>query len=373
MKHQLRVARCQDYMLVMRAKWLRVLVVSLLLVGVAIPSAAQTDIAQLQVAHFVFGIPSVNLYVDGQVVLGQDALPTIFAPLTLTGHYVDFPAGAHTFAVVPDGETLESVVISDQEFTLEAGHRYMLTMLGYPAAGDLHFALIDETAAIEQHDIGQSAVTIWINNVYGIPAIDTFLGDITIVNNLAYGDYFVGQDPLEGQGSLITAHDDPTAVIFEYADAVGSPADLFAVFVFTGRFPGTIWEDYAVYYGAEYMGELTIVDGGTIEVGDSVPANITAMGQRVQFTLTLDTTMTLDIVESANDVSTGADATLWIYNAAGDVINENGEITMDDNDEGVYDAGWYHLELEAGTYTIQAGTFVDIGTGDFMLTVVESQ
>jgi hypothetical protein len=347
--------------------------IALFCLGAAIPSVAQADTAQLRVGHFVFDAPSVNLYVDGDSVVGQDALPSIFSPITLPGRYVDFPAGAHTFAVVPEGDTLESAIISDQEFTLEAEHHYTLAMLGNAAASDLHFTLLDETAALEQMDISISAVTIFINNVYSIPAIDAYFADEPIVNNLAYGDYFIFQDPTEGKGSMITAHGDPDSVIFEYADAVGSPGDYFAIFVFSGQFPGTIGEDYTLYYAGQYVGELSIIDGGAMAVGDSAPVTITDMGQRVQYTLTLDANTTLDILESANDVASGADAHLRIYNAAGDTIFENDELSMDDNAEGVFDAGWFGLELDAGTYTLQAGTFIDTSTGEFTLSVSASQ
>jgi hypothetical protein len=212
-----------------------------------------------------------------------------------------------------------------------------------------------------------------INNLYGVPAIDVSLGDQMMVANLAYGEYSLVQDPTEGKGSKIAVHGDPNAVIFAYADAVGSPANYFAIFVFAGTFPGTFQEDYAAYYAGQFVGKLSLIDGGAITVGDVLPVDITAMGQRMDFTLKLNQDANLDILESAKDITTGADAHLRIYNATGDVIFENEELTIADDSQGVYDAGWKGLALKAGTYTLEAGTFIDTSTGAFTLSVHPAQ
>ena len=46
-------------------------------------------------------------------------------------------------------------------------------------------------------------------------------------------------------------------------------------------------QDYTPYYVGQFVGKLTLVDGGSIKVGDSVPVNITDMGQRIRYSLTL--------------------------------------------------------------------------------------
>lgn len=348
-------------------------IIALFSLGTMIPLAAQVDTTQLRVGHFVFDAPSVNLYMDESIVMGQDDLTSVFSPMTLPDRYMDLDAGVHTFAIVPDGEAVESAIIDDQEFTLEAGRTYLLAILGNTAADDLHFTLIDETTALEEMDISLSAVSIAINNLYGTPAIDVYFADETLFNNLAYGDYLAYQDPTEGQGTKITAHDDIDSVVFEFPDAVGSPANVFAVFVFSGNFSGTIWEDYTAFYVGQYVGELAIMDAGAIAIGDLVPVEITEMGQRVQYLLTLDADMIVDILEAGNDVATGADAYLRIYDAAGNIIFENDELSMDDNVDGIFDAGFYGLELDAGSYILEAGTFADTGVNVFTLSVIESQ
>lgn len=363
----------QQFRLTMFPRWLLIVIIALLCFGVAVPSAAQADMAQLRVGHFVFGASSVNLYVDGKAVLAAlDNLPSVFSPMTLQAAYIDLTAGVHTFAAVPDGGTLKAAIISDKELTLEAGRHYMLTMLGNPAASDLHFMLLDETAAIEKNDITKSAVSVFINNVYGIPAVDFYFAQKPWQENLAYGDYSVWQDPTEGKGSKITAHGDPNSVIFQYDDAVGSPANILAVWVFSGKFPGAYQKDYGDYYDEQYVGKLTITDAGAIAVGDSVPVEFTGIGQRVQYTLTLTKPATLDISQTAKDVTSGADANVRLYNAAGDMLYLNDELTLDDNAQGIFDAGWKGLKLDAGTYILEAGTFVDAGNGTFTLSVQAS-
>lgn len=344
---------------------LGLLMLCLLMFGVTITSA-QTDGAQLRVGHFVFDAPAVNLYINGEIAAGDDGTPVVYGSMTLPPKYVDLAADTYTFAVTAEDEPLGSALVGEQEFTLEAGHRYMLVVLGNVSLNDLHFALIDETAALAENDITQSAVTLFINNLAGVPAIDWQFGGEPFLINFTYGDYAILQDPTEGMGSLITAHGDPESVILEAPEAVGSPAHFFAVFVFSGIFSGAQWDGYTVLYSGQYEGELTIVDGGPIAVGETLPLEITAMGQRVQFTLTLDEPAVLDIVQSG---AAWLDAYARIYDAAGNILYETDELTMDDNTDGIYDAGWNGLELDAGTYIIEAATFVDIGTGAFAVTV----
>ncbi len=348
-----------------RLVWTGLVLLCLLLFGVRV-TAAQTESAQLRVGHYVFDAPAVNLYVNGEIVTGTDGTPMLYGSMTLPPQYVDLAAGTSTFAVTAEGEPLTAALVGEQEFTLEAGHRYMLAVLGNTALADLHVTLIDETTALAEHDINLSAVTIFINNLAGVPALDFVFGGETVIDNLAYGDYVIMQDPPEGMGSLITAHGDPEGVILEVPDAVGSPAHFFAVFVFSGTFSGAVWDGYTALYTGQFEGELSILDGGPIAVGEALPLELTDIGQRVQFTLTLDESAVVDIVQSG---AAWSDAFARIYDATGNILYEIDELSMDDNAEGNYDAGWNGLELDAGTYVIEAATFIDIGTGEFTLSV----
>ncbi|MBL8134446.1 MAG: DUF4397 domain-containing protein [Anaerolineae bacterium] len=344
------------------------LILVLLVFGVTVTSA-QNEGAQLRVGHFVFDAPAVNLYMNGEIAAGADGTPTLYGSMTLPTQYLDLEAGTYSFAATAEAEPLESALVEAEALTLEAGHRYLLAVMGNVSADDLHFALIDETAALAEADITLSAVSIIVNNLAGVSTIDGLFDGDLFFDDLAYGDYFVLQDATEGSGTLIIADNNPEAVILDVPEAVGSPAHFFAVFVFSGTFSGAMWDGYTALYTGQFEGELTILDGGPIAVGEALPVEFTDMGQRVQFTLTLDAPAVLDIVQSGE---AGLDAFARIYSAAGDLLYEIDELSMDDNGDGVFDAGWNGLSLDAGTYMIEAATFIDIGTGAFTLSVSAS-
>jgi hypothetical protein len=342
------------------------IMMALLCIGAASPVAAQ-ETAQVKFGHFVFGSTPVNVYVDDAVFKAENALPYELNPLEISRQALDLAAGVHTFVVVPSGETLKAPLVNPEELTLKAGHRYLLAIMGNVVAHDLHFTLIDETAAIEKMDTNLSAVDIAINNLYGIPAVDFFFEGKLFFENLAYGDYLVLQDPTAGKGSRTTPHGDAATTIFDFPDAVGGPANTLTYFGFVGKFPGTIWTDYSMFYLGSYLGKITTLDGGTISIGDVKPTSIADLGLRYRYTLTLKSDNVVDI--TLNQTKEGGDAYLRVYNKAGALLGENDELTLDDNAQFIYDAGLKGLALKAGTYTIEAATFLDATPGDFTLSV----
>jgi hypothetical protein len=349
-----------------------VIAVLLLLSLTLMPLAAQdNEPTQVRFGHFVLdGVP-VNVYVDDVAFMNNDTTITALAPGTIS-LYLDVTADAHTFVVVPDGEAMESAIFDPEEFTLEAGRSYLLAMMGNVAADDLHFTLIDETAGLADLDLSLSGVNVFVNNLYGIPAFDLYFAGELVVENLAYGDYVFFNDATEGSGTLVTVYDDPETIIFEYAEAVGNPSGIFAVAAFAGTFPGTLWEDYALLYDTRFAGGLTITDGGTIALGDEVTLNL-EMGQRVQYTLTLEADMTLNIMLTEDDETNVADSYLRVYTDAGELVAENNELTTDDDADGNWSAGIEGLTLEAGTYIIEAASAADIYPGTYTLSVSESE
>lgn len=349
-----------------------VIAVILICLSLAVPLRAQGETAEYRVATFVYGAQPVSIFIDGAISSGVSGEPYVYPPMTLLDQYSEIPSGEHTLALVPEGGTVESALFSEQALTFEAGHRFLLAFMGNMQANDLHFLLIDETAALEEKDITASGVTFMVNNLYGVPGLDFFFGGKPLVLGLPYGEYAAYQDPTEGKGSRITVMGEPDNVVFEYADGAAAPRGIFVVFSFSGIFPGTMDEDFGLLYVGHFAGEKTVVDGGTIAVGDTVPVHLNGAGERVRYHLDLTTTTTLDIMQSASAES-GADAYLRIYNAAGDALFENDELTVDDNSDGVWDAGWIHLTLEPGSYLLEAGAFSDMSAGDFMLSVNAAQ
>lgn len=350
----------------MLKKMLLLIAIAILCIIPASPAAAEKG-TQIRFGHFAFGTPEVNILVDG-VVVNTTTSPTIVNPFKISARYVDLTAGvAHTFAVVPVGKTLEAALFTPKEFTLTDGHQYTLAMIGNEAANDLHFALFDETATIAEYDTSISAVSIVINNLYGVPAVDFYWAGKLMIDSLAYGDTFVGQDLTVGIGSKTTPHGDAKTAIFDFPGALPGPANCLAYFVFVGTYPGETWIDYSAVYLGTYLGKVTVKDGGAMAVGDVRTVKFTALGERMQYQFVLDKETTLDMSmvggQSAPGISR-SDAVLRIYDAQDEMIVES--------DDGA-DVDIKGLTLSAGTYRLEAASFADSFPGDYTLAVTASK
>ncbi len=336
---------------------------------VATPSAAQ-ETSHVRFAHFVFNGPQVNIFVDNKVFTGETKESYGLNALELSRSYMDLSAGTpHTFGVVEAGKTLDSALFKPEEFTLKAGHNYALAIMGNLEPKDLHFTLMDETAAIETNDPKDSAISFVFNNLYGIPAVDFYWAGKLTIDNLAYGDYVAAQDGTEGVGSRLTPHGDPKTTIFEYKDAILGPPQTIAFFGFVGKFPGTMGEDYTTPYLGNYIGEPIVRDGGSITVGDTAKVNLTEAGVRYDYKLVLDKDVVVDIMLKGSTPDTNTDALLRIFDAKGSLLVQNDGI---DQPTG-FDAGATGLKLAKGTYVIQAATYFDTFVGDYTLSVSASK
>jgi hypothetical protein len=353
-------------------RYFGLLVVMLLLILI-LPLAAQDDEpAQVRFADLLWDGAAVNIYIDDVAFVGDGDATTVLPPNTVSKQYARLTAGAHTFAIVPDGEALEAAILGPEEFTLEAGHNYLLAMMGNTAADDLHLTFIDETVGLEKIDFSMSAGTLFVNNLYGIPAMDFYFAGKLEIANLAYGDYLFWQDAPEGSGTIITVAGEPETIIFQYDEAVGSPPDYFALWTWEGTFPGTLWEDLGGIYDGRYAGGVIVSDGGEVSVGDEVTMNLD-VGHRIQYLLTLPSDMTLDILLTEDDDTNVADPAIRVYTDAGELLGENDELTMTDNADGVFNAGLEGLTLEAGTYILEAASAADIYHGEYTLSLFEAK
>lgn len=109
--------------------------------------------------------------------------------------------------------------------------------------------------------------------------------------------------------------------------------------------------------------EPTLVDGGTIVIGDSVEGEV-GVGERVQFTLTAEADVVVNIAVS--DPDNAFDSYLRVYDADGNLLAENDDlelgVTINSAIEG--------LELAAGDVVIiEVGTYADSSAGAFTLSV----
>ncbi len=351
-------------------KWSFLIVMAVLCLIVATPAAAQ-ETSHVRFVHYVFNGPQVNVFVDEKVFTGEDAKPYGLNAFELSRPYMDLSADTpHTFAVVEAGKALDKALFKAQEFTLKSGHNYALVIMGNVVAKDLHFMLLDETAALEANDPKVSAVSFVINNLYGLPAVDLYFAGKPMVENLAYGDYFVGLDPTEGVGSKFTAHNDPKTVLFQLDDAIPGPAQTIAFFGLAGNYPGTLWEDYTIPYAGNYIGEPVVRDGGSIKVGDVIKVSLQEAGLRYDYKLVLDKDMVLDISLKGGGVDSGSDSYLRIFDAQGKIIAENDDL---DRQKLGTDAGLIGFKLPKGSYVIEAATPFDTFLGDYTLSVNASK
>jgi hypothetical protein len=109
--------------------------------------------------------------------------------------------------------------------------------------------------------------------------------------------------------------------------------------------------------------ELLITDGGLITVGESVEGEV-AVGERIQFTLTAEADVTVNIAVS--DPDNAFDSYLRIYDAEGNLIAENDDIELGVTINSAIEG----LELvEGDVILIEVGTYDDSSAGAFTLTV----
>jgi C-terminal processing protease CtpA/Prc len=125
--------------------------------------------------------------------------------------------------------------------------------------------------------------------------------------------------------------------------------------------------DYAVAALDEALApQYTVTDGGEIALGDEVTGEI-AVGERVQYILTLEEDTTVDIV--LGDESGQFDTYLRLYDTEGNLLAENDDAVPGE----VFNSALTELEIPAGfTIIIEVGTFDDAGEGEYTLSVSET-
>ncbi len=117
--------------------------------GLAMPAAAQGEMARVRVIHASPDAPAVDVFVDGKAVLTNVAFTAI-------SDYLMVPAGPHRVAVAPAGQGEGAAVINANP-TVEGGKAYTIAAVGQvanikaqvyndnlaaPAAGKAHVRVI---------------------------------------------------------------------------------------------------------------------------------------------------------------------------------------------------------------------------------------
>jgi LPXTG-motif cell wall-anchored protein len=94
----------------------------LVLIGAALPVAAQSNAARVRVVHAAEQVPAVDVFLDGKAVLENVGFVSV-------SDYLEVPAGAHKVALAPTGQGEAAALIS-KDVTVEAGKAYTVAGVG---------------------------------------------------------------------------------------------------------------------------------------------------------------------------------------------------------------------------------------------------
>jgi hypothetical protein len=211
---------------------------------------------------------------------------------------------------------------------------------------------------------------LFINAATGAPAVSLWVDGEAVVEDVAYGEYVTATLPIGAfDGVLVTAADDPDDVLLAppfFIDTEFIP-DVKWLLAPTGTYPGEPGVDIFLSAIPYFMGELTFSGGGAVMPGTPVVGNL-EIGQRSKYTLTLNEDAALDLAlrSPVDSGLSGLDPYLRVYDAEGELVAENDEEDFTDD---ALDATLTALELPAGEYVIEAGSYNDSSAGEYTLTI----
>jgi hypothetical protein len=171
--------------------------------------------ARLRLAHFVFGGPNVDLFVNGTLVINGPLALTNLPAGYITG-IVYLSPGTYHVAVVPTGKGIAQALLGPLDVPLAAGHRYTLAMIGQLKDKSVKSLLIDETAA--ELKIGAAptdSVRIIVNNLAGPSGIASVWGGKIISTNIAYGGFAAERYPVGNAAIQLTVTGKPNLRLLE--------------------------------------------------------------------------------------------------------------------------------------------------------------
>ena len=360
----------------------------LMIVALILPALAVTPLAgaqeempapaRVRVGYFAFDPKDYDTYVDGElfpfaghmVSIGWSIpVDSIHSALTASPFF-DFSDGIHSFAIVPQSEGLEHAILGPKEVTLEAGHAYSLAIVGSLDADNLDLLVIDDTQILAGTDPRTAFVSIIVNNIAGIPAFEMEGENEEVVG---YGQFFGGLLPVNSFISLsvyATTGDQRNLLFVDSASMAPGLSDFGAIF---GSYPGVLNEDYFYAVNFGYAGQITVLDGGAIEVGNEAAGEIAAVTQRVRYTLALraDTALSITVsgtgLKNADTIMPGVgtfDPAVYVFDPEGKLLVWSEDVSLQD-----YSAKLEGITLKAGTYGIEVGGSYDLVSGPFKLSV----
>ena len=168
---------------------------------------------------------------------------------------------------------------------------------------------------------------------------------------------------------LVTAADDPDNVLLSPSFFVRFEPDVSWMLALMGTYPGLTPSGFFPVSHSHFSGRSDDpLSGDALTLGRFVEGVI-HVGEEVVYPLHLEQDAAFDILLST-PVGSGLDPCLLIFDAAGNLVAENDEISDDDN--GV-DAGFNMLPLPAGDYSVVVSSFNDAGFGLYRLQVARTE
>lgn len=203
----------------------------ILMLLVAVPVGAQTDIPRLRFAHYVADAPDMDVYLDGELVLEDLAFRR-------TSPHFDLASEIVEIVIVPAGFDQDEAILA-QELALLSGHEYTLAIIGQVSDVSLRPLLLDETTAVgDVRDLAvEASYAILLHGISDGPPIDFYMDGERLVEDLPFGDYALIPVTIAPHDILVTFAGDPEAVLFQNNGETPPSADLLLLTVMVGSYP----------------------------------------------------------------------------------------------------------------------------------------
>lgn len=313
--------------------------------------------------------PAIDVWFDDEL-FAQDTPPFsgVIERVIVAGDYV--------ITVTAGGADTDAPLFEPIQATLEAGNIYMIFAAGFLpiGTGNASLDLIHLGQPLPPGETSPGRIVV-ANLMEGLPAVDLALDGEVIASGVPLNESVISEAAISEFVRESWSDTQTGEAILEQGPPEGEEAPPYpiienslTIFILHGEYPGEPHEDYGSWLLPPiHIGEITIIDGSDISVGEEVAVELEP-NQRIRFTLTLDEPTVVDILLLG--ASPDQDAFLRLYDAEGNLLHENDELSYEDD---VYDAGITGLALEAGTYLIEAASWGEHFAGSFTLSVVASQ
>jgi hypothetical protein len=140
---------------------------------------AQEDVATFRVAHFSVDAGSVDVYVEGELLLEA-------VPFGTVSEWMSVAPGTYAVAITPTGNTIDEAVLSET-LTLEAGETfYTVTAIGFAVRPDIS-PLVLQVIPEDYSNIGTAETRVtFFHAIPTLAPVSVTVGDITLVEGLSY-------------------------------------------------------------------------------------------------------------------------------------------------------------------------------------------